>query len=102
VERGGGGGNSATRAIKATIFRFVAFSVGEEELAGIDPSRWSAISPPGLLCASKTREREVPSRTGRPTPSNPSAPPDPMEAHVIDSKWGVKAVERLKSNDADR
>ena len=39
----------ANQGVKASDIPVVAFSVGEEELAGIDTATWSAISPPGTI-----------------------------------------------------
>jgi urea transport system substrate-binding protein len=62
------------QGIKAEDIPVVAFSVGEEELAGSTPSRSSATSPPGTT-SSRSRTRPTPSssRPGRRSPRTRSA-----------------------------
>ena len=45
------------QGVKATDIPVVAFSVGEEELAGLDTARCSATSPPGTTSRASTRPR---------------------------------------------
>ena len=62
------------QGIKATDIPVIAFSVGEEELAASTPSRWSGISPPGVISSPSTRRRtRLSSPSGAPTPKTPSA-----------------------------
>jgi len=64
------------QGIKATDIPVVAFSVGEEELAGMDTKPLLGISPPGTISnRSRPRQTRSSSRTGRPTPRIRSAPP---------------------------
>ena len=64
------------QGVKATDIPVIAFSVGEEELAGSTPSRWSGISRPGATSSRSTRRRTRPSSpSGAPTPRTPSASP---------------------------
>ena len=77
--------------IKAKDVPVVAFSVGEEELRGVDANRWSATWPPGTISQSiKNPANDGSSRSGAPTPrprtSRPQDKPltnDPMEATYI-------------------
>ena len=61
--------------LKATDVPVVAFSVGEEELRGVDASRWSATWRPGTI-SSRSRPRSTPtsSPSGRPTPRPRTCP----------------------------
>ena len=64
----------ANQGIKATDIPVVAFSVGEEELAGIDTSNWSATSPPGTTSCRSIRPKTPPSSSsGTPSPRTRSA-----------------------------
>src|SRR6202162_2363579 len=92
------------QGIKATDIPVVAFSVGEEELAGLDTkplvghlAAWnyfeSIKTPANKDFIAKWHEfTKKPSRTTN----------DPMEAHVIGFNMWVKAVEKVKSTDADK
>src|SRR5271155_5734551 len=92
------------QGIKATDIPVVAFSVGEEELAGMDTTplvghlaAWnyfeSVKSPANKDFIAKWHEfTKNPNRTTN----------DPMEAHVIGFNMWVKAVEKVKSTDADK
>src|SRR5579871_981397 len=92
------------QGIKATDIPVVAFSVGEEELAGIDTkplvghlAAWnyfeSIKTPANAEFIKKWHEyTKNPKRTTN----------DPMEAHVIGFNMWVKAVEKVKSTDADK
>jgi len=91
------------QGIKATDIPVVAFSVGEEELAGIDTKPLLGISPPGNYFESiKTRRTRSSSRNGRPTPRTRAHDQRPMEATYIGFNMWVKAVEKAKSTDADK
>ncbi len=92
------------QGIKATDIPVVAFSVGEEELAGLDTkplvghlAAWnyfeSIDTPENKEFIAKWREFiKNPKRTTN----------DPMEAHVIGFAMWVKAVEKAGSFDADK
>ena len=90
------------QGIKATDIPVVAFSVGEEELAGIDTkpllghlAAWNyfqSIKDPG-------NEKFI--KAWQAYTKNPKrVTNDPMEAHVIGFDMWVKAVEKVKSTDA--
>jgi len=92
------------QGIKATDIPVVAFSVGEEELAGLDTkplighlAAWNyfqSIDTPANkdFIASWKKFIKNPKRTTN----------DPMEAHYIGFKMWVKAVEAAKSTDPDK
>src|SRR5438552_4878627 len=92
------------QGIKATDIPVVAFSVGEEELAGIDTkpllghlAAWnyfeSIKSPANAEFTKKWKEfTKNPKRVSN----------DPMEAHVIGFAMWVKAVEKAKTTDPDK
>ena len=93
----------ANQGIKATDIPVVAFSVGEEELAGIDTkplvghlAAWnyfqSVKSPENAAYIQKWHAfTKNPKRTFN----------DPMEAHVIGFKMWVQAVQQAGSTDVD-
>src|SRR6195952_3783450 len=92
------------QGIKAKDIPVVAFSVGEEELAGIDAkpllghlAAWNyfqSIKDPG-------NEKFI--KAWQAYTKNPKrVTNDPMEAHVIGFEMWVKAVEKAKSTDADK
>ena len=92
------------QGVKATDIPVVAFSVGEEELAGLDTkplvghlAAWNyfeSIKTPGNAAFIKQWHEftKNPKRTTN----------DPMEAHYIGFNMWVKAVEKVKSTDADK
>jgi urea transport system substrate-binding protein len=92
------------QGIKATDIPVVAFSVGEEELAGLDAkplvghlAAWNyfeSIKTPANLAFIKKWHEFIghPKRTTN----------DPMEAHYIGFHMWVKAVEKVGSTDADK
>ena len=92
------------QGIKATDIPVVAFSVGEEELAGLDTkplvghlAAWnyfkSIDTPENKAFIDKWHEfTKKPNRTTN----------DPMEAHVIGFNMWVKAVEKAQSFDPDK
>jgi urea transport system substrate-binding protein len=92
------------QGISAKDIPVVAFSVGEEELAGIDTkpllghlAAWnyfeSIKSPANAEFTKKWKEfTKNPKRVSN----------DPMEAHVIGFAMWVKAVEKVKSTDPDK
>src|SRR5471030_1693384 len=92
------------QGVKATDIPVVAFSVGEEELAGLDTkpllghlAAWNyfeSIKNPANAKFIKDWQAftKNPKRTTN----------DPMEAHVIGFNMWVKAVEKVKSTDATK
>jgi urea transport system substrate-binding protein len=92
------------QGLKATDIPVVAFSVGEEELAGLDTkplvghlAAWNyfeSIKTPGNDAFIKAWHDFIknPKRTTN----------DPMEAHVIGFNMWVKAVEKVGSTDPDK
>jgi len=92
------------QGIKATDIPVVAFSVGEEELAGIDTkpllghlAAWNyfeSIDTPG----NKAFIKEWHDYTKKPTRTTN----DPMEAHYIGFNMWVKAVEKAGTTDPDK
>jgi len=92
------------QGIKATDIPVVAFSVGEEELAGLDTkpllghlAAWNyfqSIKNDGNAAFIK-KWQEFTKNPKRVTN-------DPMEAHVIGFAMWVKAVEKVKSTDPDK
>jgi len=92
------------QGIKATDIPVVAFSVGEEELAGIDTkplvghlAAWNyfeSIKAP----ANETFIKDWHAFTK----NDKRTTNDPMEAHYIGFNMWVKAVEKVKSTDADK
>jgi urea transport system substrate-binding protein len=92
------------QGIKATDIPVVAFSVGEEELAGLDTkplvghlAAWNyfeSIKTPAN--AAFIKEWHAYTKNDKRTTN------DPMEAHYIGFNMWVKAVEKVKSTDADK
>ncbi|HEY2526927.1 MAG TPA: urea ABC transporter substrate-binding protein [Xanthobacteraceae bacterium] len=92
------------QGIKATDIPVVAFSVGEEELAGLDTkplvghlAAWNyfeSIKTP----ANAAFIKQWHAFTGNPKRTTN----DPMEAHYIGFNMWVKAVEKVGSTDADK
>jgi urea transport system substrate-binding protein len=92
------------QGIKATDIPVVAFSVGEEELAGIDTkpllghlAAWNyfqSIDTPA--------NKEFIAKWKAFTKNPKRVTNDPMEAHVIGFAMWVKAVEKVKSTDPDK
>src|ERR1700746_675844 len=92
------------QGIKATDIPVVAFSVGEEELAGLDTkpllghlAAWNyfeSISSPLNAEFIKTWHAFI--------KNDKRVTNDPMEAHVIGFNMWVKAVEKVKSTDPDK
>jgi urea transport system substrate-binding protein len=93
------------QGIKATDIPVVAFSVGEEELAGIDTKPLV-----GHLAAWNYFEHRSRRRRTRPSSTkwhaftkNPKRTTnDPMEAHYIGFNMWVKAVEKAGTTDPDK
>ena len=94
------------QGVKATDIPVVAFSVGEEELAGIDTkpllghlAAWNYFE----LIKTKDGSNEKFIKEWQAYTKNPKRTTnDPMEAHVIGFNMWVKAVEKVKSTDADK
>jgi len=92
------------QGIKATDIPVVAFSVGEEELAGLDTkplvghlAAWNyfeSIKTPANAAFIKQWHAF--------TKNDKRTTNDPMEAHYIGFNMWVKAVEKAKSTDADK
>ncbi|EKS32589.1 urea ABC transporter substrate-binding protein [Afipia clevelandensis] len=92
------------QGIKATDIPVVAFSVGEEELAGIDTKPLVGhLAAWNYFESIKTPENEAFIKSWQAYTKNPKrVTNDPMEAHVIGFNMWVKAVEKAKSVDPDK
>jgi urea transport system substrate-binding protein len=92
------------QGIKATDIPVVAFSVGEEELAGIDTKPLVGhLAAWNYFESIKTPANEKFIKEWQAYTKNPKRTTnDPMEAHVIGFNMWVKAVEKAKSTDADK
>jgi len=92
------------QGIKATDIPVVAFSVGEEELAGIDTKPLVGhLAAWNYFESIKTPANEKFIKDWQAYTKNPKRTTnDPMEAHVIGFNMWVKAVEKVKSTDADK
>ena len=85
------------QGIKAKDIPVVAFSVGEEELAGLDTKPLSTISPPGTTSSrSRRRPTRSSSRMEAYTKNPKRTTNDPMEADVIGFAMWIKAVEKAE------
>jgi urea transport system substrate-binding protein len=92
------------QGLKATDIPVVAFSVGEEELAGLDTkpllghlAAWNYFeSIKDAKNAAFIKEWQTFIKNPKRTTN------DPMEAHFIGFNMWVKAVEKVKSTDADK
>ena len=92
------------QGIKATDIPVVAFSVGEEELAGVDTkplvghlAAWNYFESIKTPANEKfIKEWHAFTKNDKRTTN------DPMEAHYIGFNMWVKAVEKAKSTDADK
>jgi urea transport system substrate-binding protein len=94
----------ANQGVKAADIPVVAFSVGEEELAGIDTSNlvghlaaWNYFQS---IKDAKNDEFIAKWKTFTKNPKRVTN--DPMEAHVIGFDMWVKAVEKAKTVDPDK
>ncbi len=94
----------ANQGVKATDIPVVAFSVGEEELAGVDTSNlvghlaaWNYFQS---IKDAKNDEFIAKWKTFTKNPKRVTN--DPMEAHVIGFDMWVKAVEKAKTIDPDK
>src|SRR5258706_3280333 len=92
------------QGIKATDIPVVAFSVGEEELAGIDTKPLLGhLAAWNYFQSIKDPANEKFIKAWQAYTKNPKrVTNDPMEAHVIGFDMWVKAVEKVKSTDADK
>ena len=92
------------QGVKATDIPVVAFSVGEEELAGIDTrplvghlAAWNYFE------SVKNKDNDAFIKRWHEFTKNPKRTTnDPMEAHVIGFTMWVKAVEKAGTTDADK
>jgi urea transport system substrate-binding protein len=92
------------QGIKATDIPVVAFSVGEEELAGIDTKPLVGhLAAWNYFESIKTPENAAFIKEWHEFTKNPKRTTnDPMEAHYIGFNMWVKAVEKAKSFDPDK
>ena len=92
------------QGIKAKDIPVVAFSVGEEELAGIDTKPLLGhLAAWNYFQSIKTPANEKFIKDWQAFTKNPKrVTNDPMEAHVIGFAMWVKAVEAAKSTDPDK
>lgn len=92
------------QGIKAKDIPVVAFSVGEEELAGIDTKPLLGhLAAWNYFESIKTPANEKFIKEWQAYTKNPKrVTNDPMEAHVIGFNMWVKAVEKVKSTDPDK
>jgi urea transport system substrate-binding protein len=90
--------------IKATDIPVVAFSVGEEELAGLDTKPLVGhLAAWNYFQSVKDKSNDEFIAKWKAFKKNPKAVTnDPMEAHVIGFAMWVKAVEKAKSFDPDK
>ena len=92
------------QGIKATDIPVVAFSVGEEELAGIDTKPLLGhLAAWNYFQSVKSPDNDKFIAKWQAYTKNPKrVTNDPMEAHVIGFAMWVKAVEKVKSTDPDK
>jgi urea transport system substrate-binding protein len=92
------------QGIKATDIPVMAFSVGEEELAGLDTKPLVGhLAAWNYFESIKTPENEAFIKAWHEFIKNPKRTTnDPMEAHYIGFNMWVKAVEKVKSTDPDK
>src|SRR3954468_20324940 len=92
------------QGIKATDIPVVAFSVGEEELAGLDTKPLLGhLAAWNYFESIKTPENEAFIKKWQEYTKNPKRTTnDPMEAHVIGFAMWVKAVEKAGTTDPDK
>jgi urea transport system substrate-binding protein len=94
----------ANAGVKATDIPVVAFSVGEEELAGIDTKNLVGhLAAWNYFQSVKDPANDEFIKKWQAFTKNPKrVTNDPMEAHVIGFNMWVKAVEKVKSVDPDK
>ena len=92
------------QGLKATDIPVVAFSVGEEELAGLDTKPLVGhLAAWNYFESIKTPENEAFIKAWHEFIKNPKRTTnDPMEAHYIGFNMWVKAVEKVKTTDPDK
>ncbi|HUO00177.1 MAG TPA: urea ABC transporter substrate-binding protein [Bradyrhizobium sp.] len=92
------------QGIKATDIPVMAFSVGEEELAGLDTKPLVGhLAAWNYFESIKTPENKAFIKQWHEFTKNPKRTTnDPMEAHYIGFNMWVKAVEKAKSTDPDK
>ena len=93
----------ANQGITAEDIPVVAFSVGEEELAGIDTARSSVTSPPGTT-SSPSIPRKMPTfikAWHEYIGNDKRMTNDPMEAAYLGFNLWVQAVEKAGTTDTD-
>src|SRR6267143_1255478 len=92
------------QGVKATDIPVVAFSVGEEELSGLDTKPLLGhLAAWNYFQSIKDPANEKFIKAWQAYTKNPKrVTNDPMEAHVIGFEMWVKAVEKAKSVDADK
>ena len=94
----------ANQGVKATDIPVVAFSVGEEELAGIDTKPLVGhLAAWNYFQSIDTPENKAFIEKWKAFTKNPKrVTNDPMEAHVIGFNMWVKAVEKAGTTDPDK
>jgi urea transport system substrate-binding protein len=94
----------ANQGVAATDIPVVAFSVGEEELAGIDTSNLVGhLAAWNYFQSVDTPANAAFIKKWKAFTKNPKrVTNDPMEAHYIGFNMWVKAVEKVKSTDPDK
>ncbi len=94
----------ANAGVKATDIPVVAFSVGEEELAGVDTKNLVGhLTAWNYFQSVKSPANDEFIAKWKAFTKNPKrVTNDPMEAHVIGFNMWVKAVEKVKSTDPDK
>ncbi len=94
----------ANKGVKATDIPVVAFSVGEEELAGLDTKNLVGhLAAWNYFQSVKDKGNDEFIAKWKAFTKNPKrVTNDPMEAHVIGFNMWVKAVEKVKSVDPDK
>jgi urea transport system substrate-binding protein len=92
------------QGVKATDIPVVAFSVGEEELAGLDTKPLQGhLAAWNYFQSIKTPANDAFIKQWKEFTKNPKRTTnDPMEAHYIGFNMWVKAVEKVKSTEADK
>jgi urea transport system substrate-binding protein len=94
----------ANQGVKATDIPVVAFSVGEEELAGIDTKNLVGhLAAWNYFQSVESKDNAAFIKAWKEFTKNPKrVTNDPMEAHVIGFRMWAKAVEKAKSTDPDK
>jgi urea transport system substrate-binding protein len=94
----------SNQGVKATDIPVVAFSVGEEELAGVDTSNLVGhLAAWNYFQSIKDKGNDEFIAKWKAFTKNPKrVTNDPMEAHVVGFNMWVKAVEKAKTVDPDK